>query len=271
MIVYPNSKINLGLHVTEKRSDGYHNIETVFYPIRWCDALEIIPAGEEPFDFSHSGLDISGNQETNLIYKAWLILNQKKGLPPLKVHLHKHIPMGAGLGGGSSDAAWFINTCNEQFQLGLYEEERLAMASQLGSDCAFFIKNRPLMARGKGDEFSPIQVDLSTYYLLTVYPNVHSNTALAYKNLTPKAPKYQLKTILETIPVNEWQGVLVNDFEPSVFAKYPEIETLKKKMMNMGSVYCSMSGSGSAVYALYTSPPDVTQIHSNPYCLQNPE
>ena len=270
MLVFPNSKINLGLHVTEKRSDGFHNIETVFYPVNWCDALEVIPHTGNAFEFSASGFPISGKLETNLIYKAWLLLTQYRELPPLRVHLHKHIPMGAGLGGGSSDAAWFLNHCNQNFQLHIPEIELLQMASSLGSDCAFFIKNEALLATGKGNEFSPIRLALSDYYLLVVYPNVHSNTALAYQGLRPKKPELALRTTLENHPIQDWQALLVNDFENSIFLKHPEIARLKQQLIGMGALYASMSGSGSAVYGLFEKAPDTASIKHFPHCLQNP-
>ncbi|MBX3165032.1 MAG: 4-(cytidine 5'-diphospho)-2-C-methyl-D-erythritol kinase [Bacteroidetes bacterium] len=272
MIAFPNCKINFGLHVINKRSDGFHTIETVFYPVNWCDALEVIEnkGSKESFTFSHSGLPIDGAPESNLIYKAWKLISTEKKLPPLSVHLHKNIPMGAGLGGGSSDAAAFINLLNTQFELNYSEHDRLNIASQLGSDCAFFIKNSPVLAKGKGNEFSDIQINLSKYYIVLVYPNIHSNTKAAYEGLTPKEPQHSLKDILETYSVNEWKDVLVNDFEVSIFKKYPEIKTLKETLYNCGALYAAMSGSGSSVFAVFEKRPDVSFPAEYSFYLQEP-
>ncbi|PBQ34462.1 4-(cytidine 5'-diphospho)-2-C-methyl-D-erythritol kinase [Sphingobacteriaceae bacterium] len=256
MLVFPNCKINLGLHVVNKRTDGFHNIETVFYPVSWCDGLEVLENKEsqEGFIFTESGIPIAGDPSQNLIYKAWEIIKTEKKLPALKVHLHKNIPMGAGLGGGSSDAAYFINLLNDQCDLNYTEEEKTGIASQLGSDCAFFIKNTPLFAKGKGNEFSEIKVDLSEYFIFLVYPNVHSNTKEAYDGLIPKHPDNDLGTILAS-PLKEWKEKLVNDFEGSIFKKYPEVKVLKESMYAAGALYASMSGSGSAVFGIFEKEP----------------
>lgn len=272
MLNFPNCKINLGLHVTEKRADGYHNIETVFYPINWCDVLEIIESTDHtiPFKWSQTGIAISGNTEDNLIYKAWKLINEQVTLPPLKVHLHKTLPMGAGLGGGSSDAAHFINLIDTKFQLNLGSELKLNIASQLGSDCAFFIKNTPIYAGGKGDEFSPILVDLSSYYILLIYPNIHSNTKEAYEGLIPKHPLYNLSHIISNEPITKWKSLLVNDFEPSIFKKYPEIELLKNKLYESGALYASLSGSGSSVFGIFKDQPRLTFTDTYKSFLQKP-
>src|ERR1700744_6335306 len=185
MICFPNAKINLGLNIVEKRSDGFHNIETVFYPINWHDALETIEnksfrKGEDKMHLSISGLLVEGNPQDNLIAKAYKLIDVKYNLPPLKTYLHKSIPMGAGLGGGSSDAAFFIKLLNEKFNLNISTNEQINFAKQLGSDCAFFIENKPVYASEKGDVFKEIKIDLSSYYIIIVYPAVHSNTASAY-------------------------------------------------------------------------------------------
>lgn len=260
MLVFPNCKINLGLHVTSKRPDGFHNIETVFYPVNWCDALEVIEnksATAAPFTFSHSGLAIQGTLEQNLIYKAWKLITQNKKLPSLKVHLHKNIPMGAGLGGGSSDAAYFINLVNTQFFLNYSDDEKTGLASLLGSDCAFFIKNHPVFAVGKGNEFSEVAVNLSNYYILLVYPKIHSNTKEAYESLQPKSASVQVLEILNT-PLETWKTRLTNDFEPALFEKYPEIKQVKDAIYAAGAVYASMSGSGSAVFGIFEKEPAVS-------------
>jgi len=273
MVSFPNCKINLGLHVVNKRPDGFHNIETVFYPLAWRDLLEVIEdtKGQQDFSMEGSGLPVAGNTEQNLVYKAWQLMKARKPLPALKVYLHKVIPMGAGLGGGSSDAAFFINLVNTQFELGFTESERTEMASALGSDCAFFIRNSPVLAKGRGDEFSPVNVNLSAYYILAVFPGIHSDTRMAYQGLTPKQPGQSLQHILETMPPTEWKNVLVNDFEPSIFEKFPAIAALKSDFYKAGALYASMSGSGSAVYGIFNKEPDVSWIAANyKYFLQTP-
>jgi 4-diphosphocytidyl-2-C-methyl-D-erythritol kinase len=271
VLTFPNCKINLGLHVTSKRPDGFHDIETVFYPVSWCDALEvIIENGPDKFRFSQTGLRIEGSYKENLIYKAWELISAGKDLPNLKVHLHKNIPMGAGLGGGSSDCATFINQLNKQFSLGFNMQEKLALASRLGSDCAFFIHNTPLYARGRGDEFGPVRIDLSKYYILVVYPHCHSNTRDAYQGLQPGPPAGELRGIIENEPVNAWRDLLVNDFEKDIFKKLPAIKVLKEQLYGNGAVYASLSGSGSAVYGLFSHQPDIAFPASYSTFLQKP-
>jgi 4-diphosphocytidyl-2-C-methyl-D-erythritol kinase len=273
MLNFPNCKINLGLHVTEKRADGYHNIETVFYPLNWCDVLEIIESRDtsNPFAWSQSGIAISGNTEDNLIYKAWKLINEHVTLPPIKVHLHKTLPMGAGLGGGSSDAAHFINLADTKFQLHLGADLKLKIASQLGSDCAFFIKNTPIFAQGRGDEFSAIHVDLSPYFILLVYPAIHSNTKKAYEGLIPKKPLDNLREVITSSPITKWKDLLVNDFEASLFKKYPEIEVLKTNLYTSGAVYASLSGSGSSVFGIFKDTPDLSLPAAYKSFLQQPQ
>lgn len=272
MLVFPNCKINLGLHVTEKRADGYHNIETVFYPVNWCDALELLPGepGGPGLDMKQSGLAIAGNAENNLIYKAWQLLQAQTTLTPLKVFLHKTIPMGAGLGGGSADAAFFINLVCKQFHLSLSSRQKQAMASELGSDCAFFIENTPVFATGRGNIFSPIRVNLDNYFILVVYPAMHSNTRDAYNGLVPAKPVHNLVDVIEKEPLQRWKDLLVNDFEKSIFLKYPEIAALKQNLYTAGAVYASMSGSGSAVFGIFDKEPPEEVAGTYSFCLQKP-
>jgi len=266
MICFPNAKINLGLYITEKRPDGFHNIESVFYPVGWNDALEIIetPNASEAFNLELSGLAIDGNIKDNLLYKAFLLIKEKRTLPKLTVYLHKVLPMGAGLGGGSADCAFFINTLNTQFNLGLTEEERLNMARPLGSDCAFFIKNRPVFAYQKGDAFQELDLDLSAYYIAVVFPNVHSNTKEAYSLVTPRLPHVSLLDVIRQ-PVNTWKDQLSNDFEHSIFTKYPVVESTKQELYDAGAVYASMSGSGSAVFGLFDTLPQIGELAAFPH------
>lgn len=259
MICFPNAKINLGLHITEKRPDGFHSLETVFYPLMWTDALEVVEnkASDEPFIYSESGQTINSEIKSNLVYKAWLLLREVKGLPPVSVHLHKNIPMGAGLGGGSSDASFFIQLASEKFGMGLDPAKKTELANRLGSDCGFFIRNIPVVATGRGDILNPVSVDLSAFYILVVYPAVHSNTAEAYRYCKPRKPEQSVAELI-TLPVKEWRKNLVNDFETTIFAKYPQIEALKYRMYDAGAVYASMSGSGSAVFGLFNKEPQTS-------------
>lgn len=257
MIVFPNCKINLGLNVTEKRLDGYHNIETVFYPVNWCDALELLNADDKSFDITITGLAVSGSIEDNIIYKAWKALNALVKTPPMKVNLHKVLPMGAGLGGGSSDAAFFLKLANQKFSLGLSNSKLSEIAKTLGADCAFFIENTPVYAVGKGDEFSPVKVDLSAYHIMVVHPGINSNTKEAYAGIIPAKPQRSVKEIVENEPIENWKNVLVNDFEKSIFSKYPEVENLKQQLYDAGAIYACMSGSGSAVFGIFKYKPNL--------------
>ncbi|MDO8998830.1 MAG: 4-(cytidine 5'-diphospho)-2-C-methyl-D-erythritol kinase [Bacteroidota bacterium] len=272
MLVFPNCKINLGLNITKKRPDGFHDIETVFYPINWCDALEVIEnkEGTEPFLLSESGLKINGKKEDNLIFKAWLLFNKIKAIPPIKVHLHKNLPMGAGLGGGSSDAAFFINLIDQKFEFNLTNSQKITIASKLGSDCSFFINNQPVLAKGKGDQFSPIKINLSNYYILVVNPNINCNTKEAYNSITPKLPQIELVNIIENVAISEWKTVLFNDFEETMFIKYPEIKVLKDSLYNLGALYACMSGSGSSVFGIFETEPELKFNTSYKYYLQTP-
>lgn len=268
MICFPNAKINLGLYITEKRADGFHNLESVFYPIGWNDALEVIESPEAETDLSLrlSGIPIAGRPEDNLLYKAYRLMKEKHALPKITVYLHKALPMGAGLGGGSADCAFFINQLNTQFSLGLTEEERLNIARPLGSDCAFFIKNKPVYAYEKGDVFREIDLDLSRYFIAVVFPNVHSNTKEAYSLVKPAKPANDLpETIAQ--PLHTWKDSLSNDFEASIFAKYPVVQTTKQALYEAGALYASMSGSGSAVFGLFEQLPQIGALAAFPHWL----
>ncbi len=258
MIVFPGCKINLGLNVGDQRADGYHNLETVFYPIPLNDALEIVRApvdSNEAIRFSCSGLQIDGNPEQNLCIKAYRLLkNDFKELPPVQMHLHKTIPMGAGLGGGSSNGASALKLLNDQFRLGLREDQLRTYALELGSDCPFFIKNEPCFATGRGDQLQRIDLDLSAYSITLVNPGIHVNTGWAFTQLRLRKSKtgqtFNLKT-LPQLPVNEWKHQLVNDFEAVVFEQHPEIEKIKTQLYLAGAEYASMSGSGSTVFGIF--------------------
>ncbi len=252
MLTFPNAKINIGLRITEKRSDGFHTLQSGFYPINWTDALEIIPA--ETFVFSSSGLSIPGsNPDQNLCVRAYTMLRADFRLPPVQIHLHKIIPIGAGLGGGSSDAAFVLKSLNERFTLGLTSGELENYARRLGSDCAFFVENRPVYCVEKGDVFEEINLDLSGYYALLIYPNLAISTAEAYAGVQPRQPETPLREQLMT-PVDTWCDTVRNDFEDSLFPKHPLLARIKAELYEAGAIYASMSGSGSTMYGLFNAP-----------------
>lgn len=254
MIVFPNCKINLGLHILRKRADGYHDLETVFYPVRFTDILELIPertTTDQPVNYAQSGLDIQGNPLDNLCVKAYLLLKKDyPALPPVKMHLHKVIPTGAGLGGGSADAAFTLQLLNDYFKLGLSTDQLLHYALSLGSDCPFFILNKPAYATGRGELLEPVSVDLTGYTLVIINPGIHIPTAQAFAGIRPAQPERSLKEII-ALPVSSWADELINDFEKPIFYQYPEIAAIKDELYRAGAVYASMSGSGSTVYGLF--------------------
>lgn len=252
MIAFPNIKINLGLSITEKRPDGYHNLETVFYPVALEDALEIrtSPNADRKFTLHQHGMEIAGNPEDNPVVKAYLLMDKEFHLPPVEIHLYKHIPSGAGLGGGSSDAAFMLKLLNDHYQLGVSEEQLEVYAATLGADCAFFIKNRPIFAEGIGNIFSPVELSLNGYQIMIIKPNVFVSTREAFSNIHPHRPKYPVREAIQR-PVQEWKDTLINDFEASVFPQHPVIGEIKEELYHQGAIYASMSGSGSSVFGLF--------------------
>ena len=251
MITFPNAKINLGLNIVERRPDGYHNIETVFYPIPLTDVLEIVPAEGET-SLTCYGNKVDCPPEKNLVMKAYRLLQEKYDLPPVAIHLYKHIPDGAGLGGGSSDAAHTLLMLNSMFDLGVPRDDLAAMAATLGADCAFFIYNRPMMATGIGDVLSPIEVNLQGKSLLLVKPPFGVDTRTAYSRVVPAPATVDLSHTIAR-PVEMWDGTLKNDFEPSVFAALPQLWLIKAQLFDAGAEYAAMSGSGSTVFGLFGS------------------
>ena len=257
MICFPNAKINIGLSITDRRADGYHNLESVFYPIRLHDAFEVVESDE--FSFTSSGLAIPGNVDSNLCVKAYHLLAADFSLPLVHIHLHKHVPIGAGLGGGSSDAAFFLKLMNDKFELSLSVEHLETYASRLGADCPFFIKNKPAFATGIGDQLQEISLDLSSYYLVLVTPDVHISTAEAYIGVNPATSVYSL---LESIqkPVSMWKNFISNDFEKHLFEAYPQIRALKSSLYEAGALYATMTGSGSSVVGIFEKPVVLTAL-----------
>lgn len=253
MIVFPNCKINLGLHILQKRPDGFHDLETVFYPLDWRDGLEIIQQQNtnDPTTFTSSGLVIQGPAENNTCLKAYYLLKKDfPSLPSVKIHLHKTIPTGAGLGGGSADGAFTLLLLNQKFHLELTEEQLIHYALILGSDCPFFIKNKPCYATGRGEIMEEVPVDLSGYLMTVINPGIHVNTGWAFSQLKLTRTKPTLKEVI-TLPVEQWKEALINDFEVPVCTQHPEIQAIKEDLYRQGAVYASMSGSGSTVYALF--------------------
>ena len=255
MILFPNAKINIGLNITERRTDGYHNLETIFYPVKINDALEVIEA--DKLSFESSGLDIPGRMEDNLCVRGYHLLKKDRDLPPVKIHLHKHIPIGAGLGGGSADAAFFIRLMDEKFALGLSVDEMQDYARILGADCAFFIENKPVFAFEKGDEFESIKLDLANYSVVLVMPPVQVSTAEAYRGVKPVMPKDSLYELIN-LPITEWKKYIKNDFEESIFKNHAEIRGVKAALYQAGALYASMSGSGASVFGIFEQKPDLS-------------
>ena len=272
MIVYPNAKINIGLNVVEKRPDGYHNLETVFYPIGLQDILEIqeiesdVPACG--YRLKVTGTVLDGSPEDNLVVRAFKLMKEKYDLPPVSIGLYKHIPTGAGLGGGSADGAFTIKTLNERFKLGLSVEQMEEYCARLGADCPFFIQNKPVFATGIGNVFHPIELSLKYKQLVLVKPDIFVSTKDAYAKVKVQHPKQQLPELLSQ-PIETWKDTVVNDFEASVFSKYPEIAAIKDKMYDLGAIYASMSGSGSSVFGIFDDPVEnVDEKFSGMFCRQ---
>jgi 4-diphosphocytidyl-2-C-methyl-D-erythritol kinase len=264
MLLFPNAKVNLGLSVTEKRPDGFHNLQTVFYPVGLSDVLEFVPdpeAAPGTMSLLLTGLSVEGDPGDNLCHKAYQLLCRDFDLPGISVHLHKAIPTGAGLGGGSSDAAYMLKGLSEYFGLNIDTPGLEEYASMLGSDCAFFIRNEPVYATGRGNLFKKIDLDLNHYYIFLIHPGIHIATAAAYAQVIPGVPEITPEAIVRK-PVTEWKSILKNDFESGVFRNYPQIKAIKEKHYEQGAVYASMSGSGSSVYGIYKERPVVPDSFS---------
>ncbi|MGI6074339.1 MAG: 4-(cytidine 5'-diphospho)-2-C-methyl-D-erythritol kinase [Fermentimonas sp.] len=262
MISFPNAKINLGLNILRRREDGYHDIETLMYPIGLTDALEIVtPKSDErdvPYRLFADGRTICGDVEDNLVVKAMKVMfdDAGKDIPNVDIHLLKNIPMGAGMGGGSADAAFMLKMLNDKFELGYDTKGLERLALKVGADCPFFIVNEPALASGIGDKLERVDLDLSGWHLLVVLPDVVVSTKEAYSWVVPKQPEVSLREVVN-MPVSEWRGVMKNDFEDALFDKYPDLCAIKEEMYELGAVYASMSGSGSALYGLFEEAPDI--------------
>jgi 4-diphosphocytidyl-2-C-methyl-D-erythritol kinase len=256
MINFPNAKINIGLNIINKRPDGFHNIETIFYPIGLSDILEINISNDK-INFKNTGLTVENKRfESNICYKAYQKLNNNFSLEPVNIHLHKIIPFGAGLGGGSSDASFTLKAINSIMKLNLNDNTIIKYAERVGSDCPFFIINKPSFASEKGNMLKPIDLSLKGYFLVIIHPGIHVNTAKAYSKISPKKPEISLSELIKQ-PIENWKGTIKNDFEDSVFNDHPEIEIIKSKLYNIGAIYSSMSGSGSAVFGIFNYKIDI--------------
>lgn len=260
MIQYTNCKINIGLHILSRRDDGYHDIETLFYPVRFMnDAVEVLFSDDESDHVYVTGLAIDEPMEKNLCYKAVQLLRQKYTFPPVSVHLHKIVPMGAGLGGGSADATATLVLINRLFELGITNQQLLRYSARLGSDCAFFVSSTPQLGEGRGEVLSPVNVDLTGKYLMIVKPDIHVSTAEAYQRVKPNSQRISLSKLAE-LPLEEWKDVVVNDFEESIFKTYPQIAILKEQLYQHGAVYAQMSGSGAACYGIFDRQPEKIEV-----------
>lgn len=263
MIVFPNAKINIGLNITSKRKDGFHNLESIFYPINWLDILEINKS--DVFEFTSSGLTIDTNTANNLVVRAYNLMVERYNITPCKIHLHKQIPMGAGLGGGSADASFTLTALNTLFNLDISVNDLEKMADSLGSDCPFFIENTPKFVTGKGDQMHTTDLNLSNYYIKLVNPGIHISTKDAFNGILPNSNASTLNPLSLEDLIN---NVPVNDFETTVFSKHPELKKLKEKLKSEGALYSSMTGTGSTVYGIYESRPSLTFENDTEIILQ---
>jgi 4-diphosphocytidyl-2-C-methyl-D-erythritol kinase len=260
MVAFPPCKINLGLSVLSKREDGYHNLETCFYSLPWHDVLEVIPA--ETFSFTSTGNTIAGNPDENLCVKAYRLLKNEFDLDPVHIHLHKIIPSGAGLGGGSSDAAYTLRLLNDIFSLNLSRQALMDYAARLGSDCAFFVQDKPMVGKGRGEILKEISLSLNDKFFVVVKPDIHVSTADAFANIQPALTAQSVEEIVLTYPISKWREFLKNDFEETVFKKHSAIQLLKEELYSLGASYAAMSGTGSAVYGIFDQ--EVNVLHQFP-------
>ncbi|MCF3108511.1 4-(cytidine 5'-diphospho)-2-C-methyl-D-erythritol kinase [Niabella sp. CC-SYL272] len=261
MVFFSNCKINLGLHITAKRADGFHDLETVFYPLPLYDVLELMPSDKT--ELLLYGLPVPGNKEQNVVWKAWHLLKQElPQLPPVCFHLLKNIPAGAGLGAGSANGATALTALNRFFDLQLSQKQLLKYALHLGSDCPFFVLNTPSYATGRGEELHPLLLNLAEYHLVVVNPGIHISTPWAFSRINPAPPVRSLEA-LPDLPPSAWEQLVFNDFEPLVFEAYPEVGAIKTRLLNMGAVFAAMTGTGSTVFGLFKEHPDVPAFPDN--------
>lgn len=262
MISFPNAKINIGLNIVAKRADGFHNLQSVFYPVPLRDVLEVVVdtvASKGEISMRTTGLAITGDVEKNLCTRAYRMLHELYDLPAVKVHLHKVIPMGAGLGGGSADGAFMLTLLNDLFELSVPEEKLFELADKLGSDCPFFVRNTPSYVTGKGMIAKEVEADLSNYHLVLINPGIHVSTVDAFSAILQGSPPANVLEEIEK-PVSEWQNKISNDFEKSVFKAHPQLAEIKQKLYGLGADYVSMTGTGSTIYGLFKENPDLSDF-----------
>lgn len=252
MIGFPNAKINIGLNIITKLPNGYHELKSLMIPTGFCDILEFIPSEIDSLELS--GIPIPGEKKENLLWKVLSLLREKNDIPPVKIHLHKAIPAGAGLGGGSADASFFINLLDVFFGLNLPVEEKEITAAKIGTDCPFFIRNKPAIIRGTGTTMEAFDLDLKNLYLVILFPSFSISTAKAYAGVSPGPEKVSLEKLLIN-NINKWRNSIENDFERSLFTEYPTLSDLKEELYSCGALYASLSGSGSAIYGIFNKKP----------------
>jgi 4-diphosphocytidyl-2-C-methyl-D-erythritol kinase len=249
MIFFPNCKINLGLRILRKRTDGYHDLETLFYPLPIKDVLEVLRSDEN--SFTSTGIPIPGDPDSNLCFKAYDLLKKDyPHLPPVKVFLHKHIPIGAGLGGGSADGAGMLQLLNKSFHLGIEMGKMMDYAARLGSDCPLFILNRPCLGEGRGERLTPVELNLSAYSFVIVHPGVHISTAWAFSQCAPQEGGKPLAEIIRQ-PIDTWAAELHNDFEKPILRQYPELQAITAELYKQGALYAALTGSGSSFFGIF--------------------
>ncbi len=262
MVLFANAKINIGLNILSKRNDGYHEINSIMYPIGLFDAVEAIPAEDGKFEFSTVGLTIPGNPQQNLCVKAWELLHANYQIPPVKISLLKNIPIGSGLGGGSSDSAFMLKLLNQLFNLSVSNDGLREFAAQLGSDCPFFIENKPCLVSGRGEIFEKTPLTLKDYWVAVVKPEIHVSTQKAYSMVIPRMPTFNLKE-LHLLPLELWKEHLINDFEEPISKLHPAISDIKNQLYKQGAIYATMTGSGSAVYGIFQEEPPKLNFGKN--------
>ena len=260
MIYFSSAKINLGLQVIEKRGDGFHNLSSLMYPVPLCDIIEIsqLPGQEIPVQFSQTGITVDTDPQKNLCIKAWDLVRAERPLPDLAIHLHKQIPVGAGLGGGSSNASTILLALNALTASPISSGRLKELAEELGSDCPFFLQSGPMMMEGRGELLSPVELSLDSFYLVLLFPEIHISTAEAYSAVRPRMPDIDLRQLIEA-PINRWKDRVVNDFEESIFERYPLLHSHKLGLYRAGAIYASMSGSGSSLYGIFEKPPELPE------------
>lgn len=265
MLFFPNAKVNLGLYVTEKRNDGFHNIESIFMPIKLCDVLDIVPSSVNDIELELLGINIEGDKDNNICTKAWRLLHEQHGIGGVRCILLKNIPTGAGLGGGSADGAFMLKALNQLFNLNLSKHQLHEYAAALGSDCPFFIDNKPKFVFGRGELLEDVELDLKNYFITVVHPGIHVSTPKAYSLIKPVPAPNNLRKI-STIPITDWRHTLTNQFESPIAELHPEIGAVKEKLYREGAIYAAMSGSGSAVIGIFSEQKNLTHLFPNYFC-----